>query len=996
MKKILTFFLCFLYPVLALSESTTASFFTPPSTDYSVIFLGNIFGIVDGILHGSSQIMGSMFGIFNSAVMALGGIIITYTLIVATLNTSHEGQFLGQKWSSIWIPVRSTIGLALLIPKASGYCLMQIFIMWVVVQGVGAADKVWNAALDYLNMGGVFVAAQSSMNATTTTNTAVENMAKGESAMLQGQVCMRGIQTILENARATELTAKESESGKCTTASTSKDKDYATFCGTPIPDFLSTFNAVEANSLGKNSVPMPNFTDGSMYEQFNGMCGTIVWTQLDMATETANLDYISADEIETLNASRPIAVQQMYVDLLTTATAMVNNDPEIKTSTNTDVDTRYSTIAQYQYGVPYLVNTQTACSGPSADCQSWMPATGGKTQSYIFAGSEFNIALNDYNAIMVPTLNLESQNDNAEASNKAHEFVTDAKSYGWIMAGAWFFDMVALQGSAAGGTTLVDSGSGLENSTVFSSDDILASFSTSCSGNYGLLCKLLKNDSKPATAVMNLITGDSVQTGLKPDVSSSTSHAAITTVGSASTYGYITNASLITLPGQPGLTTPQFKFNLNLVPGDTMLEIPHVNFACGKVPFLGCVGRLLGDVIWNTMIKQFLAIFINFITALFEYVIENLLILPLTTMMSILNASVQLLSTSQTHPIVALAYMGTNFINYCTNLYFQLIALTTIFTFGGGIILLLVLPFLGAWMGIMFTIGFMDAYYVPMLPYMIFTFGSIAWFLAVMEAMVAGPIVGLGITHPEGHDAFGKAEAAFMILTGVFLRPSLMIIGYIGGITVSYVAVYTVNAGFAHFMNFFMPVGTNNSIAGDMTNIYNNSTSAYDQSEINSTLNEAEEFGNATSEIASTGADYYATGTGSTSSWTGGVSDQVNNYNTAASPTEWGPTPYTNYASMYAGFFCLLVYTTIYWTVVEKCFTLIYLLPDQTLRWIGGSPESWGKDTAQWTEATKKEVESGGKETAKAAKETGEGAGNLVFKGKAFKGDESKGKVEGQ
>ena len=999
MKKILTFFLWFLYPALALADSTTASFFTPPSTDYSVIFLGNIFGIVDGILHGSSQMMGNMFLVFNSAVLALGGIVVTYTLIVGTLNTSHEGQFLGQKWSSIWIPVRSTIGLALLIPKASGYCLMQIFIMWVVVQGVGAADKVWNSALDYLNLGGVFVAAQSSMNSTSTNNSAVENIAKGESAMLQGQVCMRGIQTILENARTTELNAKESGSGKCTDTNTSKDKEWSTFCGSSIPDFLSTFNAVEANSLGKSSVPMPNFTDGSMYEQLNGMCGTIVWTKLDMATETANLDYVSEDEIETLNATRPIATQQMYVDLLSVATAMVNNDPELKPNTNTDVDTRYSTIAQYQYGVPYLANTQTPCSSPDTNCQGWFAASGGKTQSYIFAGSEFNIALNDYNSIMLPTLNLESQNNNAEASNKAHEFITNAKSYGWIMAGAYFFDMVALNGKAAGGTTMVDSGSGLEGSTVLSTSDILASFSTSCTGSYGLLCKLLKNDSKPANSVMNLITGESVEPGLKANVGSSASHAAITTVGSACTYGYITNASLVNLPGQPGLNTPQFKFNLNLVPGENMLDIPHVNFACGKVPFLGCVGRLLGDVIWNTMIKQFLAIFINFITALFEYVIENLLILPLTAMMSILNASVQLLSTSQTHPIVALAYMGTNFINYCTNLYFQLIALTTIFTAGGGIILLLVLPFLGAWMGVMFTIGFMDAYYVPMLPYMIFTFGSIAWFLAVMEAMVAGPIVGLGITHPEGHDAFGKAEAAFMILINVFLRPALMTIGYIGGITVSYVAVYTVNAGFAHFMSFFMPVGTNNPIGTDITNIATNSASSYDASEINNTMKEAEEFGDAAGALAQTGANYYNDPTGGSSnnaaSWTAGVSEETNNYNTPANTTTWGPTPYTNYASMYAGFFCLLVYTTIYWTVVEKCFTLIYLLPDQTLRWIGGSPESWGKDTAQWSEATKKEVESGGKETAKAAKETGEGAGNLAFKGKGYKGNESSGKMEG-
>src|SRR5688572_4846657 len=126
MIKLLTCLFLSFFPVLVLADNGSLSF-APPATDFSVIFLGNLFGIVDGVLHGTgSQIMGSMFSVFNSAVLALGGIIIMYTLIVSTMNTAHEGQMLGQKWNSIWIPVRSTLGLALLIPKASGYCLMQI------------------------------------------------------------------------------------------------------------------------------------------------------------------------------------------------------------------------------------------------------------------------------------------------------------------------------------------------------------------------------------------------------------------------------------------------------------------------------------------------------------------------------------------------------------------------------------------------------------------------------------------------------------------------------------------------------------------------------------------------------------------------------------------------------------------------------------------------------------------------------------------------------
>ena len=186
-----------LCPLLVFAADGSLSFAPPPS-DYSVVFLGNIFGIVDGVLHGTgSQIMGSIFAVFNAAVLALGGLVIMYTLLVSTMNTAHEGQMLGKKWSSIWIPVRSTLGLALLIPKASGYCLMQIFVMWIVVQGVGAADKVWDAALGYLNRGGVII--QGQMDPTTSLTAAKSSgSAGGAQYILAGQTCMLGLQKQLE------------------------------------------------------------------------------------------------------------------------------------------------------------------------------------------------------------------------------------------------------------------------------------------------------------------------------------------------------------------------------------------------------------------------------------------------------------------------------------------------------------------------------------------------------------------------------------------------------------------------------------------------------------------------------------------------------------------------------------------------------------------------------------------------------------------------------
>ncbi|HVT61955.1 MAG TPA: type IVB secretion system protein DotA, partial [Legionellaceae bacterium] len=614
MKKILAALVCLFYPLLAFADSTLS--FTPPSTDYSVIFLGNMFGVVDGVLHGTgSQIMGRMFGVFNAAVLALGGIVVTYTLIVGTMNTSHEGQFLGQKWSSIWIPVRSTIGLALLIPKASGYCLMQIFIMWVVVQGVGAADKIWNAALDYLNTGGVIMGAQSSVSPTSTGSTAVENIAKGESAILQGQVCMKGLQTILETTRDSLLNAKEAGSGACVEGKASAN--MAAFCSTTVPDFLSTVNMVEAGNLGRNSVPMPNFTDGSFYQQLNGICGTINWTKLDMASETEGLDYITTEDITTLNQSRPIAIQQMYMDLMPVANAMVSNDPQLKPNNTADTSKQYSPVAQNQYGIPYLGSTQSPCTGPSTDCTGWNAAQSGNTDVYIFSGMEFMNALSDYNAIMMPVLNLQSQADNAGLNNSYHEFIQGSEAQGWIMAGTYFFDLVQLNGSVQTHMNDVDNDSGLETSIAYKNATMMAPFNAPCSGLYSVLCEILGKNSGPLIALDNLITGASIESGLTPDVGSS-NHEAVQTTGSATTYGYITNASLIHLPGQPGLNTPQFKLNFNMQMGDSSFKIPSMSFPCGpKIPFTKtCLTRTIADLLWTNILKNVVNVFITFISNL--------------------------------------------------------------------------------------------------------------------------------------------------------------------------------------------------------------------------------------------------------------------------------------------------------------------------------------------------------------------------------------------
>ena len=275
------------------------------------------------------------------------------------------------------------------------------------------------------------------------------------------------------------------------------------------------------------------------------------------------------------------------------------------------------------------------------------------------------------------------------------------------------------------------------------------------------------------------------------------------------------------------------------------------------------------------------------------------LMIPISGMADIFKQGVQVISAPGVNPIVAMANMGVQYINFSGNLWLMLLnmavtsALIPVFGIFIFALIALSMPLLLAWVGIMTTIGFTTAYYIPMLPYMIFTFGAMAWLISVIEAMVAAPIVALGVTHPEGHDAFGKGEAAVMILINVFLRPSMMIIGYIAAIALSYVGVWMLNAGYDHAIGFIQQSNPDK---------------------------------------AQWGASELGSGSGGYSDWAG----------------------------IYAFFFSILTYTTMYLILVQKSFTLISLLPDKVLRWIGGSPESSGQEAAQWATGEAKEQQKEG------------------------------------
>ncbi|WP_440682425.1 DotA/TraY family protein [Cysteiniphilum halobium] len=156
----------------------------------------------------------------------------------------------------------------------------------------------------------------------------------------------------------------------------------------------------------------------------------------------------------------------------------------------------------------------------------------------------------------------------------------------------------------------------------------------------------------------------------------------------------------------------------------------------------------------------------------------------------------------------------------------------------------------------LFTNAVLFALVIPLTPFILFWAGKIAWLLLIIEALVAAPVVALGLVYPEGHEVYGKAEPAIQIMLNLVLRPVLMICGLITGIILTYLIIAVSAKGF-------------HAVATQISNVYGASSDSYVTGSLNILL-----------------------------------------------------------VFMYAGFISLAFY---------KCFSLIYILPDKVLHWVGGT-----------------------------------------------------------
>jgi conjugal transfer/type IV secretion protein DotA/TraY len=99
---------------------------------------------------------------------------------------------------------------------------------------------------------------------------------------------------------------------------------------------------------------------------------------------------------------------------------------------------------------------------------------------------------------------------------------------------------------------------------------------------------------------------------------------------------------------------------------------------------------------------------------------------------------------------------------------------------------------------IFFACGFTLAYLLPLMPFMRFFFAVLGWVAAIIEAVVAIPLVALAHLNPEGEGLPGQsARNAYFFVFSLFLRPILVVFGLICGLMVFLIALSFLNYAYA-------------------------------------------------------------------------------------------------------------------------------------------------------------------------------------------------------
>lgn len=798
--KYFLFFACF-----AFSSELFAGVFDVLPTDKSKQYLGIIFGGNIGAVvlgGGTNPMLSKMFQYFNVLVLGFGVIILAWVGLVALINTAREGEAMGRKFS-LWVPLRGLFGMLLLIPSpGSGYSLIQMTVMWIVLNGIGAANAVWTIVLNQLALG-VPSVGNIPINITNgQLDGLARNILMSETCMVsfnqfQGSSLYQNYGPVRVIVQAQPILYSPSQSAPTTLAQTA-------------------IISVGVPNSGNPSVPDPvlGALCGS-YTVSTSICNPSAMTSAGGSNSTVCLDTFNAASITQRLNFKVGALLAMFNVLGPAAqTVATSNVPPPNGYFSAAYDAYRSGIANLAGGVNMQIGQPPTIGSPG-----FTPQNLGLTNTSAQAGSWWKGQVNQTESGLKSTgPALANYGTLAQGG-----YSTTAQAIGMGGGGAMGTGPATTSAEAAGIGTAQAVGLGAKEAGLYLAYPAvqggglavqMAAPTVANALNWAYPTWEQQSQVVPVTQtqVNNLLqvgwihagsyyyslSQSSAQSPLGNELQNIPSPASTIPTQTGNLVANVAPQEWSSaVYNQLANDANRSVYNAALTNANQFYLADHNFTPATSLPSLGSGQASTGN--------QFLDQIVNALSSSYRQPIMDFIQNELMGTGAVVQGSID--------PLITIGRFGWTMMMAGEISVFVVIALTftLLLALAAGSCMSplawaingLLMQIFGVVLGVvtlLWTAGATLGVYTPLVPYIIFTTTAFGWFLVVAEALVGAPIVALALVQPGGEE-LGNIKEGLGMIVNVFMRPTLMIFGFIlasgilrGGLTL-------INFGFMTAVN---------------------------------------------------------------------------------------------------------------------------------------------------------------------------------------------------
>lgn len=826
------------------------------SNDLSRHYLGLVFGEVPGSLQGDVGVVGLLFRIFNIGLLAIAGTLVIYTTVFGMSASAHEGGALGSGRFNGWAISRVIGSLTLLVPTSSGYSYAQIMVMKVALGGVVAANTMWEASIDFLNQEGSD-SAFSWGNASTGEDEDFADKLLGNSRMTRGEEGDRPFVMALNMPKQKYVDYRFAPSNDT-------KGNYLLPINQAIVDVINIVRpcreifpgvlGVKSNPLilidrevDKTQVAPNNITLNVklqiVSQDVSAQIRGFEITGLNEFYANLLFDYISDVSKDLLIEHRAVkkrskdVVGAIFAKHLRKFYNLVKYEPpplreQLEVGRDLVISLKQSGWISAGYKFRDLYKFDKSASQPEIKYFSQVFPIDAKIRSYEYIMP--SSSTNPRNILKTAEVRMGPGDRVLTLDDNAFVGVLDRKNY--VAKVLWDTALDVREISAQYRALY------LPSSIKAMGEDLIeymkSAYLKLVEKQHGVLLRELSE--------LSVFPGVTIDTGV--------------VVRQIQAMAISVSKAIFALMLQSDGTTPIQHESCNLVGGDPLETISlggRCIISAASTYFSESRNQLYAEVT-SASWKAF------GISTGVQTILGTVKALAVSKQTEA-KAADKRGDTSEKNKKLAEAKrygaMGT----VTSMISDPILSLLEFSQAAAKTIISIYLP-LGNGLAVTYmTAGAVLAAYVPFVPTLIFLFAVIAWLFAVIEAMIAAPIVMIGFANPEGHDVIGKAEQGIMLMLGVFVRPMVTLIGFLLAMTLSFSLLGLFNDLFSLSMLVFV-----RSVFHSMS------------------------------------GDQYAL-----------------------------PLLF-----VLSGIVVLYAYSVL--VIVEQCYAMIYVIPDQILKWIGGPLDSAG------------------------------------------------------